>query len=143
MQMGGIGGIGGSGMSMGGISFGGASAINVNIGAPAAGGSPIDQAGMSAGMSPQMNQLVELMQGFNTAEILMALMLASGGKSDDDDKKSSSNAAMGFLAGLAVSSQMNQMPMSIQFSFDNAGTGIDSGANGMCGMSGGGFNVLA
>ncbi len=143
MSMGGIGGIGG-GMSMGGISFSGASAINVNIGAPVAGGSsPVDQAGMSAGMSPQMNQLVELMQGFNTAEILLALMLSSGGKSDNDDKNGNSDSAMGFLAGLALASQMNQMPMSIQFSFDNAGTGIDAAANGMCGMSGGGFNVMA
>ncbi|MDA0833162.1 MAG: hypothetical protein O2955_14865 [Planctomycetota bacterium] len=137
MQIGGLGGIGSGGFNLGGISFGGAAGINGTMSASIGGGTAgLDQAGMAGGLSPQMNQLIELMQGMNTAQILMALMLASGGK-DDDKKGGGSDAAMAFLAGMAIASQMNQMPMSLQM---NCG---DTGGGGIEGISGGMLNTLA
>ncbi|MEX1231048.1 MAG: hypothetical protein WEB58_12460 [Planctomycetaceae bacterium] len=135
MQIGGLGGIGFGGFSLGGVSFGNVSGIGGNMNSP--GGTPaLDQAGMAGGLSPQMNQLIELMQGMNTAQILMALMLASGGKDDDDKKGGGSDAAMAFLAGLAMASQLNQMPLSLQLNCGETGSGIEA-------SSGSNLNTLA
>ena len=74
----------------------------------AAGASPAGQAASLAGAaSPQMQALMELMEGFSSAEILIALMLmkASGG-----EKRAHNNgdAAMALLVGMAVAGQMSQ-----------------------------------
>ncbi|MEO1998037.1 MAG: hypothetical protein ABGZ17_22490, partial [Planctomycetaceae bacterium] len=69
-------------------------------------------------VQPSLSSLMELMQGFSTAELLIAMMMAAGG-SDDDDK--SGSAAMGLLAGLAMAGQgMPQMELQWQLNVTGA-----------------------
>ena len=63
------------------------------------------------------------MKDFNSAEILIALMLASAAGKDDDK---TGNAAAGFLAGLAIAgglAQNGQINMSIEAAGAQAAAG--------------------
>lgn len=109
MDVGAIGGaIGGAGMSMGAMGVGGASMSGVSsVGGNSVSGPQAAQSAMPGEISARLQQLAELIQGFSSAELLMALMMMRG----DDDKKSSgaAGAALGMLAGMAMANQMQQM----------------------------------
>lgn len=75
-----------------------------------------------------LESLVNAMQDFTSAEILMALMMmaAAGGK-DDDEESGGGSAAMGFLAGLALAGGLGQ---SLNIQLDISITGIEGGGLG-------------
>lgn len=101
--MGGLGALGG-GLAAGGVSSVGTGGLNGPVG-------DLNAATVSAMSGTRMDQLLELMDGFSSAEILIALMLSgSSGKRRDDD--SCGSAAMGFLLGMAMASQLGQGLMS-------------------------------
>jgi hypothetical protein len=52
----------------------------------------------------QMQQLTDLLAGFTSAEILMALMIAASGRHRKDDDQS---GALAMLAGMALASQLS------------------------------------
>jgi hypothetical protein len=54
----------------------------------------------------KMQQLVELVSGFTSAEILMALMLAAAASQKKDDEGGCS--ALALLAGMALAQQLGQ-----------------------------------
>lgn len=126
MNISAIGGMNFGGFSMTSISFGGGAGMAGNMTAPT------DGSTMTGGLPPQMQQLVELMQGMNSAQILMSLMLASGGKGDDDEK---SNPMMAFMIGMMMGAHMNASQMPLNCQIDDAGN--------IGGMTGGNLNMLA
>lgn len=83
------------------------------------------------GVAPgRLQMLVDLMQSFNSAEILMALMLAASASKNDDEESGSSAAALGFLAGLALAGRVAQSPMiaiDFQGNMPVSGVNFDSG----------------
>jgi hypothetical protein len=105
MEVGAIGGaIGGAGMSMG---VGGAAMGSVSsVGGNTVGGTQAGQSAMPGEISARLQQLADLIQGFSSAEILMALMMMRG---DDDKKSGGAGAALGLLAGMAIAGQLQQM----------------------------------
>jgi len=72
----------------------------------------------------QMQNLINALQGFSTAEILLALMMMSG----QNKSSGSGDAAMGFLAGLALGGQLGQMMNALSLSVPAAGGASDSAA---------------
>ena len=134
----GVGAVGGASLGAGAI--GGAAGIGAAqfSGVGGISGTAISgtQAAGSAAMTAQMQNLISLLQGFSSAEILMALMLAGGSNGDNHHKKTA-DAAMGFLIGMAMSAQMPQFSIG-----GNCGIpGVDAG--GMAGMAGAQLNVHA
>jgi hypothetical protein len=112
--MGGIGAIGG-GACMGGMAgLGGASACG-----SAVPGSEGSCGGGINGMSPQMQQLVDLMGGMTSAQILMALMASRGGKGKDDDN----GDPMAQLLGMAMGQQMAQLTQGLDKLLQSGGGG--------------------
>jgi len=80
--------------------------------------------------------LVDSLQGFTSAEILLALFIAAA-LQKSDDKSDSSGAALGFLAGLAMAGQVGQSAtINIQGQLGGAEAGMGNGV----GLT---FNVLA
>jgi len=128
MSVGAVGGIGG-GMSAGGM-LGAGGAAPLNFGG--LNGALDSHNGMAGLSSIQLQQLTELLDGFSSAEILMALMLmaASQKKKSDDD----SSGAIAILAGMAMARQLGQ---SCACPLGGVGLGV-SGAT-----SSGACNVLA
>lgn len=102
MSVGAVGSLGGGMMAGGMAGAGAAGPLNFG-GLNGALGSHNGIAGLS---SIQMQQLTELLDGFSSAEILMALMLlaAAGKKQKDDD----SSGALAILAGMAMAQQLGQ-----------------------------------
>lgn len=107
----GVGAVGGLGVGMGAIS---ASLPQVNL--PAGMGSTgglhgpqgsLSPSGMTSLSSQQLQQLTELIQGFSSAEILLALMLASAA-SKKEDKDGGSGGALALLAGMALANQLGR-----------------------------------
>jgi hypothetical protein len=124
-----VSGIGGGAAAMGGGAIGGAQSST------AGGAIPTAASGTAAAGSAQLQNLVDMMGGFNSAEILMALMLASAMSKGDDEE--SGSAAMGFLAGLAMAGQLGQdLNISIEMSGCASPTGGEFGG-------GQGLNVQA
>jgi hypothetical protein len=80
----------------------------------------------------QMQQLTDLLAGFTSAEILMALMIAaaSGRHRKDDDQ----SGALAMLAGMALASQLNGIP---------GLNGCQPCAGSSGGMTGGQLNAVA
>lgn len=108
-SVGGIGGIGGMGALGANLSIGGVGAISTGgLNGPLG---DVNAATMSALSGTRMDQLLQLLDGFSSAEILIALMMAgaSGNKKKHD---CGDDSAMGFLLGLAMASQVNQQAMS-------------------------------
>lgn len=103
-----VGAIGGAGFSMGASGVGGAQMNGVSsvAGSSSAAGPQAAHSVMPGEITARMQALTELMDGFSSAEILLALMMMKG-----DDKKSggAGGAALGMLAGMALASQMQQM----------------------------------
>jgi hypothetical protein len=134
----GMSGIPASGAAASGVTSSGtvAAGATTDAGAPiAADGSVLVSGGaiLPPTIQPSLSSLMELMQGFSTAELLIAMMMAAGGGSDDDDE--SGSAAMGLLAGLAMAGQ--GMPqMELQWQLNVTGAYAD-GASGV----GGGIDV--
>lgn len=87
------------------------------------------------GATPQLQQLAESLAQFSSAEILIALMLASAMQKDDDDQQCQGSAAMGFLAGLAIAGGLGQTLQS-----GLSGTGAPE-AGGLAGSGGLGMNL--
>ena len=87
-------------------------------------------------IQPSLSSLMELMQGFSTAELLIAMMMAAGG-SDDEEK--SGSAAMGLLAGLAMAGQsFPQLDLQWQVNFSSS---YGDAASGAVSDIGGGLDV--
>lgn len=96
-------------------------------------------------MTPQMQNLLNVMQGFSSAEILMALMMMSAGGSDDK-KANKSNDSMSMLLGFAMAGQINQIMGDLLASIPGlapAGGAQAAGMGGLGGMVGGMLNVQA
>lgn len=124
-----IGAIGGA-MTMGGMGAmmpAGAAALNpAGLSSGISGAGPAGMSGMNglagAGLTPQMQNLVNMMHDFSSAEILLALMMMSAG--DKDEKKCGGGAALGMLLGMSLAAQVGQM-------FGNMANGL-SGMAGLC-----------
>lgn len=111
--MSGIGGVGAVGMgigagAIGGAAFSGAAGVS-GAGSVAPGGDVQAATATSAqqALPPGLENLVQSLKDFTSAEILIALMLAKAAGGGDDEKKSS-DAAAGFLAGLAMAGMLGQ-----------------------------------
>jgi len=125
-SVGGVGGIGGMGalganLSVGAISTGG---LNGPLG-------NVNAAAMSALSATRMGQLLELIDGFSSAEILIALMMAGGNRRKHD---CGDDAAMGLLLGLAMASQIGQQQLQMPPS---------CGVGAAAGVTGGQINLVA
>ncbi len=59
-------------------------------------------------LSPNLQELVNQMEGFSTAELLIAMMMLAAGKKEDEQSSNGSSSAFGFLAGLAMGQQLSQ-----------------------------------
>ena len=79
-----------------------------------------------------MQQLMQLLKDFSSADVLLALMLMQGG---DPKHKSpgagSGDALMGLLAGLAYSGQINPMSHNASAGVPSIGHGSATGSVGM------------
>ena len=84
-----------------------------------------------AQMEINANSLVD----FNSADLLIALLLMAAGSGKDED--STGSTALGFLAGLAMANAMGNMDFSFQF---NAAAPVDAGGEA---AGGGQLNVTA
>ena len=89
--------------------------------------SPTDAGSLNAaaGLPPDLQNLVNTLKDFSSAEILIALMLAKAASGDDDDKKSGggSSAGAGLLAGMAMAGllgQGNGLQLDLSTQFQNA-----------------------
>ena len=125
MQVSGIGGAATSGGGIAGLTgaAGSASGAGGIAGLSGSGGNLDIQGGLPAGL----RTLVGTLQDFSTAEILLALMLASAA-GRDDDCCDSGGAALGFLAGLALAGQLGQSnQFGLQFNAAASLTGTSSG----------------
>lgn len=116
-SVGGVGGIGGMG----------ALGANISVGAISTGGlngplGNVNAAAMSALSATRMGQLLELIDGFSSAEILIALMMAGGNRRKHD---CGDDTAMGLLLGLAMASQMGQQQLQMP-----APCGVSAAATG-------------
>ena len=102
-----------------------------NAGVPiAADGTVLAQGGaiLTPTVPPTLSSLMELMQGFSTAELLIAMMMAAG--SSEDEEKSGS-AALGLLAGLAMAGQtLPQMDLQWQVSVTGSYADASGGLGG-------------
>jgi hypothetical protein len=111
--MSGIGGVGAVGMGIGAGAIGGAAfsgAAGVSGAGSVAPGGDVQAAGATSAqqaLPPGLENLVQSLKDFTSAEILIALMLAKAAGGGDDEKKSS-DAAAGFLAGLAMAGMLGQ-----------------------------------
>jgi len=139
MAMGSVGGAGGAMMGGGAGAVGGSSAAGgaapLNFGGL---NGPVGQTGIHASGSVQLQQLAQLLNGFSSAEILMALMLAAA---SGNHKKHSdgSDGAMALLAGLAMAQQLG-VGASGMMGGCNCNPGVSAPAGGACGA---GLNALA
>ena len=114
MQVAGIGGGLAGGMGMG--AAGGAA--NMAAGS-VTGGAGIAGANTAA---TGLQSLADTMGDFSSAEILMAMMMASA---SNDKDESGGSAAMGFLVGLAMGAQVGQsMGGAMESIANTAGTGL-------------------
>lgn len=108
MGAGAVGAVGAGMVGAGAIAAPMSAAASAPAGAPAAVGST--QLGgisltspLGSAMPAGLDNLINALQGFSTAEILLALMMLGGGQ---DDKKKTPDAAIGLLAGLALAGQL-------------------------------------
>ena len=119
MGISGVGGVGSAGGAAGlsGLSgVGVSSTVATNASGPTASGavasgSPPGAMNPAGTLTADMQNLVNTLKDFTSAEILIALMLAkaAGGDDDDDRKKSRGSAAgAGLLAGMALAGQLGQ-----------------------------------
>ncbi len=115
METGGI----GIGASIGGGAFtGGGAAVGAGttsgVGAASAASAPAAQGPATISMDGQvtmsMDQLSELLEGFSTAEILLALMMSGRKKDESSCHGGGGGGAMAFLAGMAVGGLMRGGP---------------------------------
>jgi hypothetical protein len=105
MGISGVGGVGGAGA---GAAIAGAGLTTGASGAasPAGTSSAATSAANLNSLPPNLQSLVDTLKDFSSAEILIALMLASAAGKNDDEKCGSSAGA--FLAGLALAGQLGQ-----------------------------------
>ena len=83
---------------------------------------------LAGGMTANLSNLVNQLQGFTTAEILIALLLNSNG---DHGKKHCSDAAMMMLAGLAMASHAQGAQSQFTGQIPGMSAGGGAGAVGM------------
>lgn len=89
----------------------GALGANISVGAVCTGGlngpvGNVNAATLSAMSGTRMGQLMELIEGFSSAEILIALMMAAA--SNHNKRHDSEDSGLGLLLGLAMASQIGQ-----------------------------------
>ncbi len=133
--IGAVGSFGGMGVSISGIGgaggVGGLGATSGVAGAGAAGGAgAVD---LTAALPPNLQTLVQTIQDFSSAEILMALMIASAGEKKDKKSCGGSSGAAGLLAGMALAGMMAQQPkigLQLDASQITGGAGIPGGIGG-------------
>jgi hypothetical protein len=79
-----------------------------------------------------MQQLMQLLKDFSSADILLALMLMQGSDSKNKSQGAGGGGAlMGLLAGLAYSGQINPMSHNANSSVPSIGHGSSTGGVGM------------
>jgi len=111
MNIGGVGDIGFAGMSAG-LAVGAptsVSGLSSSSGVADAGSLSIVSAG-------RMDQLVQLISGFSTSEILVALMLANASSPQHRRTPEAGDSGMGSLIGLALMGQMAGQPSGLSAS---------------------------
>ncbi len=127
MSAGGVGGVGGmgamgAGMAMGAAGVGG---VSGDLGMGGLNG-PLGNTNVAAlgGMSSsRMDQLLQLLNGFSSAEILIALMMSAG--SAHRRRHCSDDSGLSFLLGLSMAAQLGQ---SLQQMLPQAAGGVASAA---------------
>jgi len=90
----------------------------------------IDLAMSSASMQ-QMQQLMQLLKDFTSADILLALMLMRASEKKDKNSSDDAGAMLGLLAGLALAGQVSQLTGQSQNTVPNVGQGPAAGSVGM------------
>jgi hypothetical protein len=114
--MGAMGGAGATGAAATGAASSGAAAAGETAGASkAAGQSEVDGPKTSTTSAKPWQTVAEMGEfagnsgkDLNSIDLLIALLLAAAMQGKDDDESSGGAAAMGFLAGLAMASQLGQ-----------------------------------
>ena len=105
-------------------------AINIAAAAPAglgstqAVGAAASSAIANSGIPASLDSLVKALQGFGTAEILLALMMMGG---DQNRSQKTGDAAMAMLAGLALAGNLAGMSASL----NRAASGISTAGCGI------------
>ena len=92
------------------------------------------QGATSSASTQQMQQLMQLLKDFSSADILLALMLMQGSDSKHKSQGAGSgDALMGLLAGLAYAGQINPMSHNhnANSSVSSVGHGSSTGGVGM------------
>ncbi|MEK6257852.1 MAG: hypothetical protein AABP62_04450 [Planctomycetota bacterium] len=105
MNIGGVGDIGFAGMTAG-LAVGAPNSMSGLSTSPGV----ADAASLSAVSTGRMDQLVQLMNGFSTSEILVALMLANAFSPHPRRTPAVGDSGMGSLLGLALMGQMAGQP---------------------------------
>jgi hypothetical protein len=89
----------------------------------------IDLATSSASMQ-QMQQLMQMLKDFTSADILLALMLMRASEKKDKNSSDDAGALLGHLAGLALAGQVSQLTGQSQNTVPNVAQGAQSGIVG-------------
>ena len=87
---------------IGGAQIGGTDPVSTSAATPTG---MANSAALSGAVTPQLQNLVQSLKDFSSAEILIALMLMRAAESDPSKKHPGGDAALGMLAGLAFASQ--------------------------------------
>ena len=95
-------------MQVSGIGAGAAASGTVASGSTLAQSSVGSNQAVGGSVPVGMQSLVETLGDFNSAQILMALMLLAASGKQDDERSCGEGAGMAFLAGLAVAGQLGQ-----------------------------------
>lgn len=115
MNIGGVGDIGFAGMTAG-LAVGTPPSVS-GLSSPSG---VADAAGLSAVSTGRMDQLVQLISGFSTSEILVALMLAQASSTHHRRTSEAGDAGMGSLIGLALMGQTVGQPSGLPASANPA-----------------------
>ena len=110
MSVGGVGGVG----AMGGMAAGAGVGAAAALGTGGANGplGDLNAGALSAASGTRIDQLLQLLDGFSSAEILIALML-SGASGHHHRKHDCGDAGMGFLLGLSLAAQLGQSALQL------------------------------
>jgi hypothetical protein len=85
---------------------------------------------MSSASAQQMQQLMQLLKDFNSADILLALMLMRASEKKDKSSGDDAGALLCLLAGLALAGQVSQLTGQSQNTVPNVAQGAQSGVVG-------------
>ena len=96
--------------------------------------SSIANQGSLAGISPDVQNLMQALKDFSTADILLAMMLMKAADSQNHHKCQGADGALGFLAGMALASKFSHLAANMDFSqsvgqVGGAGAGVGQQVN--------------